>query len=157
MSITKYLLNAAAVAPLKLVALPGCEPLAETVNNYLVQFRQEVSDANPAKKSLYGYKKDSYLVDVDLPRFGSGEGKCVINESVRGVDLYILVDVCNYSITYSEFGEINHMSPDDHFQNLKRVISAVNGKAHRITVLMPFLYESRQHKRTNRESLDCAI
>ena len=157
MSITKYLLNAAAVAPLKLIALPGCEPLAETVNNYLVQFRQEVSDANPAKKTLYGYKEDSYLVNCDLPRFGSGEGKCVINESVRGVDLYILVDVCNYSMTYKEFGEINHMSPDDHFQNLKRVISAVNGKAHRITVIMPFLYESRQHKRTNRESLDCAI
>ena len=96
-------------------------------------------------------------MDISLPRFGSGEGKGMINESVRGMDLYLLVDVCNYSVTYSMFGEKNHMSPDDHFQNLKRIIAAVGGKARRITVIMPFLYESRQHKRSARESLDCAI
>ena len=92
-----------------------------------------------------------------MPRFGSGEAKGVINESVRGYDLYLLVDVCNYSLTYSLCGEINHMSPDDHYQDLKRIIAALGGKARRITVIMPFLYESRQHKRNGRESLDCAL
>ena len=157
MANTKYLVNASAVAPLKLIALPGCEEMAKTINKYLIQFRQEISAQNTAKKDTYGYATDNYIIDVNLPRFGSGEGKGVINESVRGVDLFILVDVCNYSVTYSEFGNINHMSPDDHFQNLKRVIAAANGKAHRISVMMPFLYEGRQHKRTGRESLDCAL
>ena len=157
MANTKYLVNASAVAPLKLIALPGCEEMAKTINKYLIQFRQEISAQNTAKKDTYGYATDNYIIDVNLPRFGSGEGKGVINESVRGVDLFILVDVCNYSVTYIEFGNINHMSPDDHFQNLKRVIAAANGKAHRISVMMPFLYESRQHKRTGRESLDCAL
>ncbi|MEE8835604.1 MAG: ribose-phosphate pyrophosphokinase [Eubacteriales bacterium] len=157
MSVTKYLLNSNPVAPMKIIALPGCTSFARTIDDYLVQFRKAIIDENPAKKDVYGYSEGSYLLDVDLPRFGSGEAKGVIRESVRGVDLYILVDVCNYSITYQQFGETNHMSPDDHFQNLKRVIAAVNGKAHRINVIMPFLYESRQHKRTNRESLDCAI
>ncbi len=157
MSVTKYLLNSNPVAPMKIIALPGCTSFARTIDDYLVQFRKAIIDENPAKKDVYGYSEGSYLLDVDLPRFGSGEAKGVIKESVRGVDLYILVDVCNYSITYQQFGETNHMSPDDHFQNLKRVIAAVNGKAHRINVIMPFLYESRQHKRTNRESLDCAI
>ena len=157
MSVTKYLLNSNPVAPMKIIALPGCTSFTRTIDDYLVQFRKAIIDENPAKKDVYGYSEGSYLLDVDLPRFGSGEAKGVIKESVRGVDLYILVDVCNYSITYQQFGETNHMSPDDHFQNLKRVIAAVNGKAHRINVIMPFLYESRQHKRTNRESLDCAI
>ena len=157
MANTKYLVNASAVAPLKLIALPGCEEMAKTINKYLIQFRQEISAQNTAKKDTYGYATDNYIIDVNLPRFGSGEGKGVINESVRGVDLFILVDVCNYSVTYSEFGNINHMIPDDHFQNLKRVIAAANGKAHRISVMMPFLYEGRQHKRTGRESLDCAL
>jgi ribose-phosphate pyrophosphokinase len=157
MSITKYLLNSTAVAPLKLVALPGTEKFAKTVDDYLVQFRKEIIDGNPDKKKTVGYSAESFLLSTDLPRFGNGEGKGVINESVRGVDLFILVDVCNNSVTYSAFGNTNHMSPDDHFQNLIRVIAAVNGKAHRINVIMPFLYESRQHKRTNRESLDCAI
>ena len=104
-----------------------------------------------------GYEKDSYLVKADVPRFGSGEAKGIINESVRGMDIYILVDVCNYSLTYSLTGNVNHMSPDDHFQNLKRIIAAIGGKARRINVIMPFLYESRQHNRRGRESLDCAI
>ena len=104
-----------------------------------------------------GYEKDNYLIDAKVPRFGSGEAKGVINESVRGKDLYLMVDVCNYSLTYSLSGHVNHMSPDDHFQNLKRVIAAVGGKARRLNVIMPFLYESRQHKRSSRESLDCAL
>ena len=104
-----------------------------------------------------GYQRDSYLVNAHVPRFGSGEAKGVIDESVRGMDLYILVDVCNYSLTYSMSGNTNHMSPDDHYQNLKRIIAAVGGKAKRINVIMPFLYESRQHKRSSRESLDCAL
>ena len=131
---------------MKIIALPGCTSFARTIDDYLVQFRKAIIDENPAKKDVYGYSEGSYLLDVDLPRFGSGEAKGVIKESVRGVDLYILVDVCNYSITYQQFGETNHMSPDDHFQNLKRVIAAVNGKAHRINVIMPFLYESRQQR-----------
>lgn len=139
------------VGPLGLVALPGCEDLAERVDAYLAMWRKE------RELDFRGYKKDSYMVEASLPRFGSGEAKGVLNASVRGDDLYILVDVCNYSLTYTMHGEENPMSPDDHFQNLKRVIAAVGGKAKRITVIMPFLYESRQHKRAGRESLDCAL
>ena len=104
-----------------------------------------------------GIQRESYLLDAKVPRFGSGEAKGQILESVRGTDLYLLVDVLNYSMTYSLCGNENHMSPDDHYQDLKRIIAAVGGKARRITVIMPFLYESRQHKRTSRESLDCAL
>ncbi len=157
MANTKYLLHSNAVAPLKILPLPGCEEMAKTVDEYLVRFRKEIVEENPAKKNIYGYAEDSFILDAECPRFGSGESKGIINESIRGVDLFILVDVCNYSITYKEFGHVNHMSPDDHYQNLKRVIAAANGKAHRINVMMPFLYESRQHKRTGRESLDCAM
>ncbi|MDD6213487.1 MAG: ribose-phosphate pyrophosphokinase [Clostridiales bacterium] len=139
------------VGPLGLIALPGCEGLVGHVDSYLASWRK----GRPMEVS--GYQKDSYLIDVSLPRFGSGEGKGVINKSVRGDDLYILVDVCNYSVEYSMYGKKNPMSPDDHFQNLKRVIAAVAGKAKRINVIMPFLYESRQHKRSARESLDCAM
>ncbi len=139
------------VGPLGLVALPGCEELAERVDAYLAMWRRE------RELDFRGYKKDSYMIECSLPRFGSGEAKGVLNSSVRGDDLYILVDVCNYSLTYTMYGEENPMSPDDHFQNLKRIIAAVGGKAKRITVIMPFLYESRQHKRAGRESLDCAL
>ncbi len=139
------------VGPLGLVALPGCEELAERVDAYLAMWRRE------RELDFRGYKKDSYMIENTLPRFGSGEAKGVLNSSVRGDDLYILVDVCNYSLTYTMYGEENPMSPDDHFQNLKRIIAAVGGKAKRITVIMPFLYESRQHKRAGRESLDCAL
>ena len=103
------------------------------------------------------YQMDNYLIECHCPRFGSGEAKGTIKETVRGKDLFVMVDVCNYSLTYSVNGHVNHMSPDDHYQDLKRIISAANGKAHRVNVLMPFLYESRQHKRTKRESLDCAL
>ena len=139
------------VGPLGLVAMPGCEALAERVDAYLAMWRKD------RENQFAGYKKDSYVIDVDLPRFGSGEAKGVINSSVRGDDLYIMADVTNYSLTYKMFGVENSMSPDDHFQNLKRIIAAVMGKSKRITVIMPFLYESRQHKRSARESLDCAL
>ena len=157
MANTEYFLHTNPVAPMKIIALPGCEEMAKTIDSYLTRFRREIVAASPDKKDIYGYTEDTFLLDVSLPRFGSGEAKGLIKESVRGVDLYILVDVCNYSITYREFGCVNHMSPDDHFQNLKRVIAAATGKAHRINVIMPFLYEGRQHKRTARESLDCAL
>lgn len=157
MTNTNYLIHSMPVAPLKLIALPGCEDMAKTIDHFLVQFRQEIVEANPSKEKLYGYAEKTFLADCDCPRFGSGESKGSISESVRGVDLFLLVDVANYSITYKEFGQTNHMSPDDHYQNLKRIIAAVNGKAHRVNVIMPFLYEGRQHKRTGRESLDCAM
>ena len=145
------------VGPLGLITLPGCEELGERVDAYLAMWRSERESEHKTTLAFAGYQKDSYIVDAKAPRFGSGEAKGVINQSVRGDDLYLLVDVCNYSLTYSLCGHINHMSPDDHFQNLKRIIAAVGGKARRITVIMPFLYESRQHKRSGRESLDCAL
>ena len=148
--------NSIPVAPLKLAALPGSMEMAKKVDSYLVQFRKELAERRNGV-SFSGYSEDSFLIDCECPRFGSGEAKGKINESVRGADLYILVDVCNYSITYKVCGYENHMSPDDHYQDLKRIIAACGGKARRITVIMPFLYESRQHKRSARESLDCAL
>ncbi len=139
------------LGPLGLIALPGCEQLVNRVDTYLADLRK----TRPV--DVAGYKKDSYLLEVDLPRFGSGEAKGQIKQSVRGADLYIVVDVRNYSIEYPMHGKMNPMSPDEHFQNLKRVIAAVGGKAKRINVIMPFLYESRQHRRSSRESLDCAL
>lgn len=144
------------VAPLKIAALKSCEDLAKKVDDYIVSFRQ--NSLTDLDRNLYStYECDSYLTDISCPRFGSGEAKGVINESVRGKDLFVMVDVCNYSLTYKVGGLVNHMSPDDHYQDLKRIISAATGKAHRVNVIMPFLYESRQHKRTKRESLDCAF
>ena len=145
------------VAPIKIAALKGCEELGKTVNNYLVQFRKELMEHRTNGIAWSGYAEESFLIDCDCPRFGTGEAKGVINESIRGVDLFILCDITNYSITYKVNGYENHMSPDDHFQDLKRIIAAATGKAHRINVVMPFLYEGRQHKRSKRESLDCAM
>lgn len=145
------------VGSLGIIALEGCKALGEKVNNYLVDWRTERENAHSDSLAFKGYQRDSYLLKTKVSRFGSGEAKGVILESVRGADLYLLVDVANYSLTYSLCGHPNHMSPDDHFQDLKRIIAAVGGKARRITVIMPFLYESRQHKRSSRESLDCAI
>lgn len=145
------------VGSLGIISLEGCKALGEKVNNYLVDWRTERENAHSNSLAFKGYQRDSYLLKTKVPRFGSGEAKGVILESVRGTDLYLLVDVANYSLTYSLCGHPNHMSPDDHFQDLKRIIAAVGGKARRITVIMPFLYESRQHKRSSRESLDCAI
>ena len=145
------------VAPLKIVAMESCRELGQKVNDYIVSFRENtISEAS--ESSLYvNYRSNNYLVDCCCPRFGTGEAKGVLRETIRGTDLFIMTDVCNYSLTYSVSGHLNHMSPDDHFQDLKRIISAATGKAHRINVIMPFLYERRQHKRTKRESLDCAL
>lgn len=145
------------VGALGLIALDGCTEMGTKVNDYLVKWRKEDGHVHKNDVAFTGYEKDTYLIDAKVPRFGSGEAKGIINESVRGKDLYLMVDVCNYSLTYSLTGNVNHMSPDDHFQNLKRIIAAVGGKGRRINVIMPFLYESRQHKRTKRESLDCAL
>ena len=145
------------VGSLGLIALKSSEELGNKVNNYLVSWRNNRDHEHASTIAFAGYIKDSYLIDSKCPRFGTGEAKGVINESVRGVDLYILVDVTNWSLTYTVSGHENHMSPDDHFQDLKRIIAAVGGKARKITVIMPFLYESRQHKRSARESLDCAL
>ncbi len=145
------------VGPLGLIPLRSCTSLGKKVDAHLKDFREERAAESKAPVSFEGYMKDSYIISASTPRFGSGEAKGVINESVRGEDLYLMVDVCNYNETYKMFGMVNCMSPDDHFQDLKRVIAAVGGKASRINVIMPFLYESRQHKRTSRESLDCAM
>jgi len=145
------------VGSLGIIPLEGCKKLGEKVNKYLVDWRTERENAHHTSLAFSGYQRDSYLLQTKVPRFGSGEAKGIILESVRGSDLYLLVDVANYSLTYSLCGHENHMSPDDHYQDLKRIIAAVGGKARRITVIMPFLYESRQHKRTARESLDCAL
>ena len=145
------------VGSLGIIPLEGCRPLGEKVNDYLVKWRTVRESEHKNSLAFAGYQRDSYILQTKVPRFGTGEAKGVILESVRGSDLYILVDVANYSLTYSLCGHENHMSPDDHYQDLKRIIAAVGGKARRITVIMPFLYESRQHKRTARESLDCAL
>ena len=145
------------VGSLGLIALEGCRSLGEEVDQYLVKWRTERESEHKDSLAFSGYQRESYLLGAKVPRFGSGEAKGIILESVRGTDLYLLVDVANYSLTYSLCGHENHMSPDDHYQDLKRIIAAVGGKARRITVIMPFLYESRQHKRTSRESLDCAL
>lgn len=144
------------VAPLKLIVMDSAVGLGKSINHYLVNFRKDVKNAAKNDPAFQGYVADNYILDCTCYRFGTGEAKAVLNESVRGKDLFILVDVCNHSISYSLNGYTNYKSPDDHYQDLKRVISAVNGKAHRINVIMPFLYESRQHKRSGRESLDCA-
>ena len=145
------------VGPLGLIPLKSCTGLGKKVDDYLVEWRRERESEHKSTIAFSGYQRDSYIIEAATPRFGSGEGKGTINASVRGDDLYIMVDVCNYSLTYSLFGMTNHMSPDDHFQDLKRIIAAAAGKARRINVIMPFLYESRQHKRSGRESLDCAM
>ena len=145
------------VGPLGLIPLKSCTGLGKKVDDYLVEWRRERESEHKSTIAFSGYQRDSYILEANTPRFGSGERKGTIEESVRGDDLYIMVDVCNYSLTYSLFGMTNHMSPDDHFQDLKRIIAAAAGKARRINVIMPFLYESRQHKRSGRESLDCAM
>ena len=145
------------VGKLKIAALEGCRDLGAAVDRQLVKSRKENENLQSEVLNMPGYIADSYLLDCSCPRFGSGEGKGHINDSVRGADLYILVDVCNHSLTYSLCGYTNYMSPDNHYQDLKRIISAATGKAKRISVVMPFLYEGRQHKRTKRESLDCSL
>ena len=145
------------VGALGIIALDGCKEMGKRVDDYIVKWRREDGPEYKNDIVFNGYERDTYLVNAKVPRFGSGEAKGILGESVRGRDLYLMVDVCNYSLTYSLTGHTNHMSPDDHYQNLKRVIAAVGGKGRRINVIMPFLYESRQHKRSSRESLDCAL
>ena len=145
------------VAPVRIAALAGCQDLANEVDKKLVKFRKELVAKKKPSQIPQGYSLPSFLVDSEIIRFGTGEGKGHIKESVRGADLFIMVDITNYSLTYKVCGHENHMSPDNHFQDLKRIIAAATGKAHRINVIMPFIYEGRQHKRTKRESLDCAL
>ena len=156
MSNLKHLEDVMQVAPLKLVIHDSIADLGRQVNEYLVETRKKVNQGNLSSPAFQGYQCDDYIADCECPRFGSGEGKCIFHESIRGKDLYILADVVNHSLTYPINGFVNHMSPDDIYQDIKRIIAASAGKAHRITVVMPFLYESRQHKRYGRESLDCA-
>jgi ribose-phosphate pyrophosphokinase len=143
--------------PLGIIALKSSEAMGAKVDQYIAGWRKNRESKFKADAAFHNYQRDSYLIDFKCPRFGTGEAKCVINESVRGKDIFIILDVCNYSLTYTVCGQKSPMSPDDHFSDLKRVIAAISGKARRITVIMPFLYESRQHKRSTRESLDCAI
>lgn len=156
MSIKKYV-ESIPVGPLAIVALSGSKQLGEAVDAYIADWRSQRIEAKESPITFKGYTKDSYLLDVKTPRFGTGEAKCTLGESVRGTDLYIIDDVTNYSIEYTVCGCKNHMSPDDHFADIKRVIAAAAGKARKITVIMPFLYEGRQHRRTARESMDCAV
>lgn len=142
---------------LGIIAHKSCQEMGKEVNYYLTRWRADREQDTVADMTFKGYKRECYLLDADCPRFGSGEAKAIINESVRGIDLFILVDVTNWSLTYKLCGHENRMSPDDHYQDLKRIIAAASGKARRITVIMPFLYESRQHRRTTRESMDCAM
>ena len=154
---TDYLENLMQVAPLKLIVHESAKQLGNEVDSFLVGFRQAMNKPYVGSPAYIGYEEKSYLVDHACPRFGSGEGKGVINESVRGKDVFILADPCNHSLTYKVNGFENHMSPDNIYQDVKRLIAALAGKAHRITVILPFLYESRQHKKYNRESLDAAL
>ncbi|MCD7819644.1 MAG: ribose-phosphate pyrophosphokinase [Lachnospiraceae bacterium] len=145
------------VGDLGIIALKSCADLGRKIDEHIVNWRSERVHEHQGSPLLMGYDRSSYLVNTEVPRFGSGEAKGQINDSVRGKDIYILVDVCNYSLTYSLCGYTNRMSPDDHYQDLKRIIAAIGGKARRVNVIMPFLYESRQFTRTGRESLDCGL
>lgn len=149
--------NSVPVGSLGIIAMAGCEKMGEKINQWLMRWHnlQEMQDEEYYTSP--GADRDSFLIKCYCPRFGTGEGKAVLRESVRGMDIYIIVDVCAHNVTYKMYGQDVPMSPDDHFQDLKRVISAIAGKARRITVIMPMLYESRQHRRTTRESLDCAL
>lgn len=150
-------INTIPVGKLGIIAMKGCENVAKNIDYYLSTWRKHRDSEHKNTLALSGYERESYLINVDTPRFGSGEAKGVVYDSVRGMDIFILVDVCNSSIEYKMGGKMNRMSPDDHFQDLKRIIAAISSAANRITVIMPFLYESRQHKRSFRESLDCAM
>lgn len=157
MSEEKRLVEHVSYGPMGIIALESSKSIGDAVNDWIVSWRNKRDSKYANTPDHDRYQRDSYLINAKCPRFGTGEAKCIINESIRGLDIYILVDVTNYSLTYKVCGNLNHMSPDDHFADLKRVISAMSGKAARITVIMPFLYESRQHKRSARESLDCAV
>ena len=148
--------NTIPVGQLGIIALPGCEEMAKKIDDYLIKWRYERNSEHKNTLAFAGYEKPTYIVNIDFPRFGTGEGKAAIKQTVRGYDIFILCDVFNYGVTYKMYGMTVPMSPDDHYANLKRAISAIGGKAKRISVIMPMLYEGRQHKRSSRESLDCA-
>ena len=145
------------VAPLKIIYLKGSEEIADAVNQYLIRRRRDLSRKNKDLEMCPGYLESTYLIRTHYSRFGTGEGRVRLDDSIRGTDLFIIGDVTNYTQTLKVCGHENRMSPDNYFQDIKRIISAVSGKAHRISVVLPFLYESRQHRRTSRESLDCAM
>ena len=149
--------NTIPVGQLGIVALPGCEELANKIDNYLIRWRFQRNSEHKDTLAFAGYERSTYLINMDFPRFGTGEGKAALNQTVRGYDIYILCDVFNYGVTYKMYGQTVPMSPDEHYANLKRAISAIEGKAKRVSVIMPMLYEGRQHKRSSRESLDCAM
>ena len=149
--------NTIPVGQLGIIALPGCEELANKIDNYLIRWRFQRNSEHKDTLAFAGYEKSTYLINMDFPRFGTGEGKAALNQTVRGYDIYILCDVFNYGVTYKMYGMTVPMSPDEHFANLKRAIRAIEGKAKRVSVIMPMLYEGRQHKRSSRESLDCAM
>ena len=150
-------INTIPVGPLGIIGMPGCEELTDKIDKYLVQWRKTQATEHQNNVAFFGYQRDSYKINVSIPRFGSGEGKGVIEDSVRGYDIYIVADVFNYSCTYKMYGKTVNMSPDEHFADLKRVIHALSSKPKRVSVIMPMLYEGRQHKRSSRESLDCAM
>ncbi|MCR4745287.1 MAG: ribose-phosphate pyrophosphokinase, partial [Lachnospiraceae bacterium] len=153
----KRKLESIPVGKLGVIALSSCEDLGKRVDKFLVDWRTERENEHKNTLAFAGYQRDSYLINTKISRFGTGEAKGTVLESIRGMDLFLLVDVCNYSKTYKVCGKENHMSPDDHYQDLKRIIAALGGKARRISVIMPFLYEGRQHRKSSRESLDCAL
>ena len=135
--------------PLGIIALPGCEEMAEKIDRYLVKWRSQQDSEHKSTIAFSGYERETYILNASFPRFGTGEGKCTLHESVRGYDIYILIDAFNHGVTYKMYGQTVPMSPDDHYANLKRAISAIGGKAKTITVIMPMLYEGRQHKRSS--------
>ena len=155
--LTEWDLKSIPVGPLGLIAMSGCEDMGNKVNNWLKRWNSLQETQDEEFYTMPGLNRDSFLIKTYCPRFGTGESKGVIKESVRGYDIYIIIDVCAYNKTFNMYGMEVPMSPDDHFQDLKRVIAAIGGKAKRISVIMPMLYESRQHKRSSRESLDCAL
>lgn len=157
MSINERHLESLTNGTLGIIPLESCKEMGLKIDQYLVKWREERQHKYADQAAFIGYKRNSYIIKASTPRFGTGEAKGMISESVRGYDLYLMVDVTNHSLTYKVCGQMNHMSPDDHFADLKRIIAAIGGKARRITVIIPFLYESRQHRRTTRESLDCAL
>ena len=153
----EHMLDSIPYGVLGLVPMSNCATLGEKVNTYLVKWRRERQSEHKNNIAFKGFERNTYIVNAQNPRFGTGEAKGILAQSVRGYDLYIMVDVTNYSETYTVCGHTNHKSPDDHYSDLKRIIAAAGGKARRITVIMPYLYESRQHRHTGRESMDCAM
>ncbi len=146
------------LGPLGIIAMPGCEDAAKKINEYLMKWyeQQEALEDMPLYTQM-GANRNDFLIEAHCPRFGTGEGKAIIKDSVRGYDIYILCDPGAYNVTYKMYGMQVPMSPDDHYQDLKRVIAAIGGKAKRVNVIMPYMYEGRQHRRSSRESLDCAM